>query len=222
MSSKNKIGKFRENETFECLIQPTTEEIFHNEHSLKGRWHEKIFQNNHPIILELGCGKGDYTIALAQKYPENNYIGVDIKGARLWKGAKYATENRLPNVAFLRTRIEFIESIFGADEISEIWLTFSDPQPKKPKKRLTSQIFLDRYSHFLKANGVIRLKTDSNLLYESTLEVIADNNHHLMLSDNDIYHSTKKLEENLTTIRTFYESQFLAKGISIKYIEFTL
>ena len=147
---KDKIRKFKENETFRCLIQPPMDEVLHKDHPLKGRWGSEVFGNDRPIILELGCGKGEYTIALAERFPENNYIGVDIKGARLWKGAKYATEHALPNVAFLRTRIDFIDSLFGPGEVSEIWLTFSDPQPKKPNKRLSSPIFLERYSHFLK------------------------------------------------------------------------
>ena len=134
MSGKDKIRKFRENLTFECLIQPTTEEVLGKDHPIKGHWHEKIFKNNNPIVLELGCGKGEYTIALSERYPDKNFIGVDIKGARLWKGAKYATENQLPNVAFLRTRIEFITSLFAENEVSEIWVTFADPQPNKPKK----------------------------------------------------------------------------------------
>ena len=147
---KDKIRKFKENETFRCLVQPPMDEVLHKDHPLKGHWGTEVFGNDHPIILELGCGKGEYTIALAERFPENNYIGVDIKGARLWKGAKYATEHAMPNVAFLRTRIDFIDSLFGPGEVSEIWLTFSDPQPKKPNKRLSSPIFLERYSHFLK------------------------------------------------------------------------
>ena len=143
---KDKIRKFKENETFRCLIQPPMDEVLHKDHPLKGHWGAEVFGNDHPIILELGCGKGEYTIALAERFPQNNYIGVDIKGARLWKGAKYATEHALPNVAFLRTRIDFIDSLFGPGEVSEIWLTFSDPQPKKPNKRLSSPIFLERYS----------------------------------------------------------------------------
>ena len=164
MSGKDKLRKFRENETFENLLQPTTAEVFQKDHPMKGNWGEKMFGNNNPIILELGCGKGEYTIALAEKFPQNNYIGVDIKGARLWKGAKYATEKSLKNVAFLRTRIEFIDSIFAQGEVSEIWLTFSDPQPNKPRKRLSSPLFLERYSHILKEDGIIHLKTDSQLL----------------------------------------------------------
>ena len=130
---KNKLARFAENETFECLVQPQFEEIFHKDHQLKGNWGSKFFGNNNPIVLELGCGRGEYTVALADMYPDKNFIGVDIKGARMWRGAKTATENKMSNVAFLRTRIEFIESFFGKEEISEIWITFPDPQLKKPE-----------------------------------------------------------------------------------------
>lgn len=221
MSGKNKIGKFRENETFSCLIQPDTEEIMKIDHPLKGKWSE-FFHNDRPIVLELGCGKGEYTIALSEAFPDKNYIGVDIKGARLWKGAKYATEHHLENVAFLRTRIEFINSMFGKDEISEIWITFADPQPKKPNKRLTSEIFLNRYRQFLKPEGIIHLKTDSILLHESTLDVIAKNNHSLIEADNDIYNSGRASEDAILSVKTFYESQFLAKGLPITYLKFVL
>jgi tRNA (guanine-N7-)-methyltransferase len=221
MSGKNKIGKFRENETFSCLIQPSTDDILKNDHPLKGKWHE-FFHNDHPIVLELGCGKGEYTIALSEKFPDKNYIGVDIKGARLWKGAKYATEHKLENVAFLRTRIEFINSMFGSDEISEIWITFADPQPKKPKKRLTSEIFLEKYRKFLKNGGIIHLKTDSILLHESTLEVISENGHTLIEADNDIYNSGRADNDAIISVKTFYESQFLSKGMPITYLKFVL
>lgn len=222
MSSKNKIGKFRENETFSCLIQPSTEEVLRVDHPLKGNWNRDVFHNGHPIVLELGCGKGEYTIALSEKFPEKNYIGVDIKGARLWKGAKYATEHSLPNVAFLRTRIEFITSMFGPDEVSEIWITFADPQPKKPKKRLTSQLFLDQYARFLKKEGIIHLKTDSLLLHESTLEVISENHHTLLEANNDIYGSGRAADDDILSVKTFYEAQFLSKGMPITYLKFVL
>lgn len=222
MSGKDKLRKFRENLTFECLIQPATEEVLGKDHPIKGNWHEKVFKNNNPIVLELGCGKGEYTIALSEKYPEKNFIGVDIKGARLWKGAKYATENSLQNVAFLRTRIEFITSLFAENEVSEIWVTFADPQPNKPKKRLTSHQFLAKYKCFLKENGIIHLKTDSILLHESTLEVIQEGGHRLLEANNDIYNSEKTVDEEITSIKTFYESQFLAKGMPITYLKFLL
>ena len=222
MSGKDKIRKFRENLTFECLIQPTTEEVLGKDHPIKGHWHEKVFKNQNPIVLELGCGKGEYTIALSQRYPDKNFIGVDIKGARLWKGAKYATENALPNVAFLRTRIEFITSLFAENEVSEIWVTFADPQPNKPKKRLTSHQFLANYKTFLKPDGIIHLKTDSILLHESTLEVIREGGHKLLEANNDIYAPESHVAEEITSIKTFYESQFLAKGMPITYLKFVL
>lgn len=228
MSSKNKLFKFQENETFERLIQPTTEEVLRKDHPIKGLWGEKIFKNQNPIVLELGCGKGEYTIALAQKYPNKNFIGVDIKGARLWKGAKYAHSNNLFNVAFLRTRIEFINSLFAENEISEIWVTFADPQVHKPRKRLTSQIFLDRYKLFLKdgdihsEEGTIHLKTDSQLLHESTLEVISEGGHYLIEANNDIYGSGRATDDDILSVKTFYESQFLAKGMPITYLRFKI
>lgn len=222
MSGKDKIRKFRENLTFECLIQPTTEEVLGKDHPIKGHWHEKVFKNQNPIVLELGCGKGEYTIALSQRNPDKNFIGVDIKGARLWKGAKYATENALPNVAFLRTRIEFITSLFAENEVSEIWVTFADPQPNKPKKRLTSHQFLAKYKTFLKPDGIIHLKTDSILLHESTLEVIREGEHKLLEANNDIYAPESHVAEEITSIKTFYESQFLAKGMPITYLKFVL
>lgn len=219
---KDKIRKFKENEEFKCLIQPRMDEVMHKDHPLKGRWGAEIFGNSHPIILELGCGKGEYTIALAERFPQNNYIGVDIKGARLWKGAKYATGHSLPNVAFLRTRIDFIDSLFGPSEVSEIWLTFSDPQPKKPNKRLSSPIFLERYSHFLRPDGIIHLKTDSQLLHEFTLEVIREGGHTLLEADNDIYGSGLVEREPLLSIQTFYEQMFLSEGKAITYAKWKL
>jgi tRNA (guanine-N7-)-methyltransferase len=225
MSGKDKLRKFRENETFKCLVQPTTEDVFRKSHPLKGQWGETIFHNDNPIVLELGCGKGEYTIAMAQQFPDKNFIGVDIKGARLWKGAKYATENNLNNVAFLRTRIEFISSLFGNNEVSEIWITFADPQIHKPKKRLTSQQFLEIYSGFLKKEepyGIIHLKTDSQLLHQSTLEVIESGKHTLIEANNDIYGSGRATNDPILSIKTFYESHFLAQGMAITYLRFRL
>ena len=169
MSSKDKLRKFRENETFGCLYQPTTEEVLGKDYSLKGKWHQEVFGNNNPITLELGCGKGEYTIALAKMFPERNFIGIDIKGARLWKGAKQAVEENMPNVAFVRTRIEFIESLFAKDEIEQIWITFADPQLRRERRRLTGPMFLNRYRNFLLPCGIINLKTDSRFLHEYTL-----------------------------------------------------
>ena len=193
-----KLRKFAENETFRCLLQPEASAVLDKEpgsrelrlrdHAIKGRWGQEMFGNDHPIVLELGCGKGDYTIALAERHPEINYIGVDIKGARLWKGAKYATENSLPNVSFLRTRIEFIEAFFGPEEVSEIWLTFSDPQLRgSENSRLSSPLFLERYRKFLKPAGIIHLKTDSRFLYEYTSAVCKVNGLPILAYGTDIY-----------------------------------
>ena len=193
-----KLKKFAENETFRCLLQPDAnavlakeagcKELRLNAHPIQGRWGAEMFGNNHPIVLELGCGRGDYTIALALRHPEVNYIGVDIKGARLWKGAKYATEHALPNVAFLRTRIEFIEAFFGPGEVSEIWLTFSDPQLRGSENaRLSSPLFLERYRKFLKPGGIVHLKTDSRYLYEYTRAVCRVNDLQVLAYGTDIY-----------------------------------
>lgn len=228
MSGKDKLRKFRENETFQCLIQAPSNTVINNDHPLKGHWNEKIFLNTNPVVLELGCGKGEYTIALAQKYPDRNFIGIDIKGARLWKGAKFATDNNLPNVAFLRTRIEFINSFFKEDEISSIWITFADPQPKKPNKRLTSPLFLEKYMKFLQPDGIINLKTDSQLLYNYSLQVATEGKMKILDCCADIYGSRRTetdgkngaADGDILSIRTFYESQFLAKGIAITYLAF--
>ena len=191
-----KLKKFAENETFRCLLQPSasdilvkgSRELVLRDHPIKGNWGKEIFGNGNPIVLELGCGGGEYTIALAQRHPEINYIGVDIKGARLWKGAKFATENSLPNVAFLRTRIEFIPAFFGPSEVSEIWLTFSDPQLSgSQNSRLSSPMFLDRYRSFMAPGGTVHLKTESRFLYEYTLSVIRANNLMILVSGTDIY-----------------------------------
>ena len=194
-----KLKKFAENETFRCLLQPDassvlakpegSRELVLRDHAIKGNWNRDMFEKPQPIVLELGCGKGDYTIALARRHPEMNFIGVDIKGARLWKGAKEATEEKMGNVAFLRTRIEFIDAFFGPGEVSEIWLTFSDPQLRGSENaRLTSPLFLQRYRRFLKPDGIVHLKTDSRFLYEYTQSVIRANNLEVLASGTDIYH----------------------------------
>ena len=217
---KGKLQKFRENETFSCLVQPATEELLGRDHALKGRWKSDMFHNGHPIVLELGCGKGEYTIALAERFPEKNYIGIDIKGARLWKGAKYATLNALGNVAFIRTRIEFIESLFAPGEIDEIWITFADPQERKPRKRLTHPRFLESYRRMLAPGGVIHLKTDSRLLHRFTLETARCNGLSVLEHDEDIYGSGRA--DELLSIQTFYEKNFRAQGVPITYMAFRL
>ena len=159
---KDKLRRFRENLTFPCFVQPAFEEVFRNDHPLKGHWNAEFFHNDRPIVLELGCGKGEYTVALAERDPDRNYIGIDIKGARMWRGAKTATERGMKNVGFLRTRIEFINGLFAEGEVAELWITFPDPQLKtrRAKKRLTSPLFLEYYARMLRPNGAINLKTD--------------------------------------------------------------
>lgn len=219
---KDKQRRFAENLTFKNMIQPEFEEVFGKAHPLKGEWRSSFFNNDRPIVLELGCGRGEYTVALAARYPENNYIGVDIKGARMWRGAKTATETGLTNAAFLRTRIEFIESFFAEGEVDEIWITFPDPQPgrQRAKKRLTSPVFLQRYAKFLKPGGVIHLKTDSAMLHEYTRAVIRQNNLPLHICSADIYHDGTADPE--LSIKTAYECKFLEQGMPITYLKFSL
>ncbi len=189
----DKLRKFAENEGFACLLQPSSKELLQDgyfalrDHEIKGCWNEWMFEETQPIVLELGCGKGEYTIDLSRRIPSRNYIGVDIKGARLWKGAKYAHENELDNVAFLRTRIEFITAFFAPSEISQIWLTFSDPQMKSENSRLTSPLFLERYRKFLKPGGLIHLKTDSMFLHQYTKAVAQKNGLRILACTEDLY-----------------------------------
>ena len=214
----NKIQKFAEFKTFTNCSHLPFEEI-EKGHPLKGSWNNQFFKNNNSMVLELGCGRGEYTIGLAKNNPDKNYIGVDIKGNRIWTGAKYATENKLDNVAFIRTRIDFIEHCFSENEIDEIWITFPDPQPTKPRirKRLTNPLFLNRYFKFLKPEGLLHLKTDNTGFYEYTLEVIQENNYQLIYSTADLYDFNPSGKSELTTIQTYYENLFSAKGEKIKY-----
>ena len=215
---KNKYLRFRENETFTLLYQPAFEEVFRRDFKFKGMWREQVFHNNNPIVLELGCGKGEYTVTLALHSPEKNFIGIDIKGARLWRGAKTATEKQLQHVAFIRTRIDFIESFFAPHEIDEIWITFPDPQPKAARKRLTSPLFLTRYRKFLKPGGYIHLKTDSRLLHDYTKALAVHNHLKVWESSTDIYGSG--FAGDVLSIKTHYEQLFLKKGIPITYLKF--
>lgn len=216
----HKLEHFAENLTFANLFQVSFETLQQEGFALRGKWHEH-FGNNNPITLELGCGKGDYTVALAQLHSDRNFIGVDIKGARLWRGAKTATEEKMQNVAFIRTRIELIEGFFATDEVEEIWITFPDPQPKKPMKRLTSERFLNHYKQFLKTGGLIHLKTDSQELYDYTLnEVIPAGGYQAGVHTDDLYHSDYEGEAKLT--QTFYEKMFLVEGKPITYLEFQI
>lgn len=205
---------------FEHVVQVPFHMIQHNDFHLKGNWTKEFFKNSNPIILELGCGKGEYTVELATKNQEINYIGVDIKGARLWKGAKLALDRNLKNVAFIRTNIELIAQFFAADEVSEIWLTFPDPQMRKTRKRLTSTTFIEKYRHFLKPGGLVHLKTDSNFQYNYTREMLKLNGFEI-IADTDNVYEWEHLNDILR-IRTFYEKQWLDRGIKIKYLSFKL
>lgn len=217
---KNKLARFADNERFEHVVQPDFEEVFKQDYTLKGRWKTDFFKSNHPLILELGCGKGEYTVGLARQYHNNNFLGIDIKGARIWRGAKTAYEENLPNVGFLRTRIDFVNSFFDQDEVDEIWITFPDPQPKKPLKRLTSSKFLQFYKQFLKPGGFVHLKTDNDDLYRYTQEVIALNQFHLISNIEDIYELEEK--PDVFSIQTFYEKMFRETNKSIHYLKFQL
>jgi tRNA (guanine-N7-)-methyltransferase len=219
---KNKLYRFAEMASFSNVVQPPLAEIINVDYALKGKWNQEFFKNNNPIVLELGCGKGEYTLGLARKYPEKNFMGLDIKGARIWAGAKEALRDSLTNVGFLRTRIEHIGSFFGPNEISEIWITFPDPQEKRirAKKRLTSSRFLPNYRRFLKREGIIHLKTDNSILYEYTCHLAEQNHFQILLNTSDLYNTGQS--DEILSIRTFYESQYLAQGIPIKYIRFRI
>ena len=224
----DKLRKFAENETFSCLLQPeagsvldkseATDGLRLKNHPIKGHWNEKMFTAAQPIVLELGCGKGEYTIDLSRREPSLNYIGVDIKGARLWKGAKFATENHLPNVAFLRTSIELIAHFFAPGEVAEIWITFPDPQMKKVNKRLTGTRFMRLYRQILAGDGIIHLKTDSQFMYTYTAEMVKANQYPVLFQTDDLYHSNGA--DEILSIKTYYEQQWLDRGLNIKYIRF--
>jgi tRNA (guanine-N7-)-methyltransferase len=219
----SKLEKFAEFESFKNCFTLFFENISKG-FPLKGKWRSAYFNKDQPLVLELGCGKGEYTIGLATKHPEKNYVGVDIKGNRIWVGAKQAIEADLQNVGFLRTRIDFIDHCFSENEVDEIWITFPDPQPQKPraKQRLTNKIFLDRYRKFLKPGGMVHLKTDSTGFYEYTLEVIAENKLPLLWHTNNLYNNCPADRQELISIKTYYEKLFTEKGEDIKYICFKL
>ncbi|GAA3596124.1 tRNA (guanosine(46)-N7)-methyltransferase TrmB [Flavivirga amylovorans] len=223
MGSKNKLKRFKENETFSNVFQPSREELVNEEYELKGHWRPSVFKNENPLVLELGCGKGEYSVALAKKYPNKNFIGIDIKGARFWRGAKTAIEETISNVAFLRTQIELIDHAFAENEVDEIWITFPDPQIKykRTKHRMTNEAFLKRYKKVLKKEGVVNLKTDSEFMHGYTLGLLHGAGHEVLYANHNVYKQEGSPEE-VTSIQTFYESQYLEQNKPITYIRFKI
>lgn len=223
MGSKNKLKRFRENETFGNVIQPTRDQLVNEDFQYKGKWNQAVFKNENPLVLELGCGKGEYSIALAKRYPNKNFIGIDIKGARFWRGAKTAVEENIKNVMFLRTQIELIEYAFGEGEVDEIWITFPDPQIKykRTKHRMTNSEFLQRYKKVLKPEGIIHLKTDSEFMHGYTLGLLHGEGHEVLYANHNVYKQEGSPDE-VTSIQTHYESLYLEKNKSITYIRFKI
>ena len=234
--SKGKLAKFANMERYDNVFQYPYSVVSEVPFEMQGHWREQYFHNDHPIILELGCGKGEYTVELARMFPDINFIGVDIKGARMWTGATEALQEGLRNVAFLRTNIEIIDRFFAADEVQEIWLTFSDPQMKSPRKRLSSTSFLARYRRFLIDGGIVHLKTDSNFLFTYTTYMVEKNSLPLLFRTEDLYgnsegtvltesttdNSLRTVPTELLTIQTYYESMWIARGLNIKYMKWLL
>ena len=223
MGSKNKLKRFGENETFENVFQPTREEVVSDAFELKGKWNTDFFKNNHPIILELGCGKGEYSVGLAARFPDKNFVGIDIKGARFWRGAKTAVDTNMHNVAFVRTQIELINHIFGENEVDEIWITFPDPQIKykRTKHRMTNSEFLKLYFKILKPDGIVNLKTDSEFMHGYTLGLLHGEGHEVLYANHNIYVNEGSPKE-VTEIQTFYEKQYLEINKAITYIRFKI
>ncbi|WP_313112892.1 tRNA (guanosine(46)-N7)-methyltransferase TrmB [Aequorivita sediminis] len=221
MGSKNKLKRFRENETFDNVVQPSREEVIGDLLKLKGNWRKNFFKNDNPLVLELGCGKGEYSVSLAKLNPKTNFLGIDIKGARFWRGAKSALEENLDNVGFLRTQIELVDHIFDENEVDEIWITFPDPQIKykRTKHRLTNEDFLNKYKKILKPGGVVHLKTDSEFMHGYTLGLLHGLRETIEYAHHDVYGSDG-VPEAVTNIQTFYENQYLEKGKKITYIRF--
>ena len=221
MGSKNKLKRFKENETFSNVIQPTREDVLNNTLMLKGNWNRNFFKNENPIVLELGCGKGEYSVNLATMFPKKNFLGIDIKGARFWRGAKTALAEKINNVGFLRTQIELVDFIFDENEIDEIWITFPDPQIKykRTKHRMTNPDFLNKYKKILKPNGMVHLKTDSEYMHGYTLGLLQGLGLTIEYAHHDVYGTTNAPKE-VTNIQTYYESQYLAINKKITYLRF--
>lgn len=217
---KNKLKKFADLEVFTNVIQSPMQHPSQADHELKGQWNTRFFKNDQPLVLELGCGKGEYTVSLAKFMPDKNFIGVDIKGARMWKGAKMGFEQEIKNVGFLRTSIEIIDKFFGEGEVSEIWLTFPDPQMKSTRSRLTATNFMEKYRRILVPGGIVNLKTDSNFQYQYTLEMVKENGFEIVANTDNLYQS--ELLNDVLSIQTFYEKQWRERGIDIKYLAFKL
>lgn len=216
--AKNKLQKFADMETYSHVFQYPFAVLKEKGFDMRGKWNEAFFHNENPIVLELGCGKGEYAVGLARRYPNKNFIGVDIKGARMWSGASQAQEEGINNVAFLRTHIELITHFFAPSEVSEIWITFPDPQMKKTRKRLTSTRMIELYREILAENGIIHLKSDSPFLYTYTRAMVQENHFPVLVDTDDLYHSG--IDDDILSIKTFYEQQWLERGKSIKYIKF--
>ncbi len=223
MGSKNKLKRFKENETFANVFQPSREDLVEHNFKMKGNWKAGFFKNDNPLVLELGCGKGEYSVALAQKYPDKNFIGIDIKGARFWRGAKTAVEESMSNVAFIRMQIELVEYAFAENEVDEIWITFPDPQIKykRTKHRMTNESFLKRYKFILNPDGVVNLKTDSEFMHGYTLGLLHGAGHEVLYANHDVYKQEGSPEE-VTSIQTFYEGQYLEQNKPITYIRFKI
>ena len=215
---KNKLSKFANMEEYPHVFQYPFSVLKEKGFEMKGKWNELFFKNNNPIVLELGCGKGEYTVGLGKLFPNKNFIGVDIKGARMWTGAKQSLEDGMTNVAFLRTHIELIDQFFASGEISEIWITFPDPQMNKTNKRMTSTRFMQLYRRILGIDGIVHLKSDSNFMFTYTCEMVRENQLPVLFETDDLYHSG--LVDDILKIQTYYEQQWLARGLNIKYIKF--
>ncbi len=223
MGSKNKLIRFNENETFDNVFQPKREDIVSGDFGMRSNWNKKFFKNSNPIVLELGCGKGEYSVGLAAKFPNKNFIGIDLKGARFWRGAKTAIETGLTNVAFIRMQIELIDKVFAENEVDDIWITFPDPQIKykRTKHRMTNAEFLELYKKILKPDGIMNLKTDSEFMHGYTLGLLHGLGHEILYANHNVYVNEGAPSE-VTEIQTFYENQYLAVNKAITFIRFKI